>query len=346
MKNLMKAMGSFGLSSLLWTPLVLAQAVAPPPPPPPPPGISAGVVARDVLVDRAGARFHFIAAEPAFLGKPIAGAPYSAEAANQTTRVLADGTRIESSTTTRMFRDSAGRTRMEVQMPSPVGAVGPARTQVTISDPVQRKTIILDGATQTARVVTLPPMPPLPPLPDGAGSQDIRWVTQSTEAGNTRTNVVINRRVVTSTADGAPPSPPAPPAPPAPPVPHVMMLPSAGMTSLQAQYVNRPDNVQVERLGERQMEGVRAEGTRRTLTIPAGAIGNDRPIVSVTEEWRSPELQVVLLRTIRDPQIGDITYKLTNLSRSEPLATLFEVPDGYRVIDHSTVVTEDIRGPE
>ena len=51
----------------------------------------------------------------------------------------------------------------------------------------------------------------------------------------------------------------------------------------------------VETLPARQIEGVSAEGTRTTRTIPAGAIGNERPIVMVTEEWRSPDLQVLVL---------------------------------------------------
>jgi hypothetical protein len=57
-----------------------------------------------------------------------------------------------------------------------------------------------------------------------------------------------------------------------------------------------------EKLGLRNIEGVMAEGTRRTKTIPIGAIGNDRPLVSTSEEWYSPELKREVLYTFSDPR--------------------------------------------
>ena len=41
------------------------------------------------------------------------GKPYSAEAVTESTQVLADGNRIVRKSTTRMYRDSEGRTRRE-----------------------------------------------------------------------------------------------------------------------------------------------------------------------------------------------------------------------------------------
>lgn len=83
----------------------------------------------------------------------------------------------------------------------------------------------------------------------------------------------------------------------------------------------------VESLGKQVIEGVECEGTRSTLTIPAGKIGNDLPINIVTEEWYSPELQVLVLTKHSDPRSGETTYRLTNINRTEPDRTLFEVPD-------------------
>lgn len=80
-----------------------------------------------------------------------------------------------------------------------------------------------------------------------------------------------------------------------------------------------------ESLGSREIEGVRVEGTRRTITIPAGAIGNERPIASVTERWFSPDLRVVILSRQLDPRFGETTYRLTGIVRSEPPARLFDV---------------------
>lgn len=84
-----------------------------------------------------------------------------------------------------------------------------------------------------------------------------------------------------------------------------------------------------ESLGKQTIEGVVAEGTRSIQTIPAGEIGNDRPIEIVSERWYSPELQTVVLSKHTDPRQGETTFRLTNLRREEPAKSLFEVPADY-----------------
>jgi hypothetical protein len=86
-----------------------------------------------------------------------------------------------------------------------------------------------------------------------------------------------------------------------------------------------------ERLAPRVIEGVRVEGVRRTSTIAAGAIGNERAIVVTTEEWTSPELKVLVLSEHSDPRTGTSTYKLVNLKRADPAASLFQVPPDYTI---------------
>jgi hypothetical protein len=86
-----------------------------------------------------------------------------------------------------------------------------------------------------------------------------------------------------------------------------------------------------EQLGTQSIEGVMAEGTRVTFTIPAGKIGNERPIVTVNERWYSPELQTIVLTKNSDPRMGETTYRLTNINRSEPDPSLFQVPADYTV---------------
>jgi len=87
-----------------------------------------------------------------------------------------------------------------------------------------------------------------------------------------------------------------------------------------------------ERLTPKTIEGLRVEGFRRTTTIAAGAIGNERQIVVTTEEWTSPELKVVVLSEHADPRTGTTTYKLVNVKRGDPPATLFQVPADYTVV--------------
>ena len=89
--------------------------------------------------------------------------------------------------------------------------------------------------------------------------------------------------------------------------------------------------VKKESLGTQAINGVNAEGTRITHTIPAGQIGNDKPIQIVFERWYSPDLQIVVKSTRSDPRFGTTTYALTNVQRAEPSAALFTVPSDYTV---------------
>jgi TonB family protein len=86
-----------------------------------------------------------------------------------------------------------------------------------------------------------------------------------------------------------------------------------------------------EDLGTQLVEGVECTGTRMTTTIPAGAIGNEGPIKTVTETWYSPELKMTILSKKSDPRFGETVYKVMNINRAEPEASLFQVPNDYTV---------------
>lgn len=95
----------------------------------------------------------------------------------------------------------------------------------------------------------------------------------------------------------------------------------------------RPENpnIKTEALGTQVIGGVTAQGTRITRTLPAGQVGNQAPIVSVTERWYSPELQTDVMRKQVNPQFGETAFQLTNIVRSEPDASLFQVPPNYTI---------------
>ena len=86
----------------------------------------------------------------------------------------------------------------------------------------------------------------------------------------------------------------------------------------------------VETLSPQMVEGVWAEGTRITRTIPVGSIGNDHELKVVSETWYSKDLQMVVMSKHSDPRMGESTFRLTNIQRGEPDATLFLVPAGYK----------------
>jgi hypothetical protein len=91
------------------------------------------------------------------------------------------------------------------------------------------------------------------------------------------------------------------------------------------------DNVTTTSLGTQTINGVSAEGTRYTRTIPAGQIGNTKPIEIVTDRWYSSELQTVVMVKRTDPFRGDSVTQLTNIQRTEPSASLFQVPSDFAV---------------
>jgi len=86
-----------------------------------------------------------------------------------------------------------------------------------------------------------------------------------------------------------------------------------------------------ESLGSKTINGLVAEGTRTTRVIPAGAHGNSEALTITHEEWVSPDLKVEVERVETDPRFGTTTVEVTNLSREEPSAALFQTPAGYRV---------------
>ncbi|HET9791190.1 MAG TPA: hypothetical protein VFR08_07795 [Candidatus Angelobacter sp.] len=89
-------------------------------------------------------------------------------------------------------------------------------------------------------------------------------------------------------------------------------------------------DVKTESLGTQQIEGVSAEGTRITRTIPAGKIGNEQPIQITVETWTSPDLHTTVLQKRNDPRFGETVFQLTNIKQGEPDASLFQLPSGYK----------------
>lgn len=84
-------------------------------------------------------------------------------------------------------------------------------------------------------------------------------------------------------------------------------------------------------LGTKTINGVKAEGTRYTRTIPAGAIGNEKPIAITAERWYSPDLHVTVMTRRSDPRLGETVFEMTNIQRQEPDASLFKVPSDYTI---------------
>ena len=122
------------------------------------------------------------------------------------------------------------------------------------------------------------------------------------------------------------------------PRPGQPMIPPNNPATVSAPVANNAGpQVKTEDLGTQTMEGLVVQGRRTTVTTPAGAIGNDRDIVNVSEIWTSKELRLMLLQTHSDPRNGETTTKIENLSRTQPDPNLFLPPPDYKVVDAPTV---------
>jgi hypothetical protein len=99
--------------------------------------------------------------------------------------------------------------------------------------------------------------------------------------------------------------------------------------------VSDKKQVKHEDLGTQTVAGVAAQGKRDTVTIPAGEIGNEKPIEVVSETWYSTDLHATVMRKHSDPRTGETVFQLTDIKRAEPDPALFQMPDGVKVMqDH------------
>lgn len=270
--------------------------------------------------------FIFIASE-SFGGKVVKGAPYSAEAVTESVQVLGDGNRIVHKFSSTIYRDTEGRTRREQTLKG-LGVLGtgnePLQT-IFINDPVAGVTYSLNSRTHIAHKSAPFSVEFSPKLgvvgADGEGRRFEFRVAQGGSGGHSR--------VMMTSPLGAAPAPADRVA--LTETEHFAVGTGAGSSYMFRQNSGSNSKEVKENLGKQMIEGVEAEGTRSTITIPAGEIGNERPIEIVSERWYSPELQMVVMTRHSDPRTGETTYKLTNINRTEPVKSLFEVPAGYTI---------------
>jgi len=248
------------------------------------------------------------------------GAPYSAEAITESTQVLADGNRINRKSVTRVYRDGEGRTRREEI--DDTGTV----ISVSIVDPVAHVSYVLQPASRTAyrdpvRIV----------MPDEGARGRGGAMRRSPDAPGAPPAEVEGRMKATAEefvrTKAVSPIPTPPPPAPRPEDKIALERSAAGATVR-------------EELGNQTIEGVSALGSRSTTTMPAGAIGNLQPIKVVSEQWRSPDLQVLVMTKHSDPRSGETIYRLQSVVRAEPDRSLFTVPPDY------TMKESGIREPE
>jgi hypothetical protein len=238
-------------------------------------------------------------------GATVQGAPYSATITNESVQTLADGNRIVQTSTGTTARDSQGRTRQDAPLPL-IGNMAPADAPhlVFLQDPVAQASYTLNLTDKTAMKGPSFSTVSFSGMPSSGVS------ISATSAGPLSAGSVIASRRIAGP----------------PPLPQMITVQKGLIIADEGQ-------AQTEDLGSKTMEGVTVTGTRTTRTIPAGQIGNDRPLSIVTEVWTSPELKTIVYSKRSDPRMGDQTFQLTNIMRAEPDPSLFMVPSDFKIIE-------------
>ena len=247
-----------------------------------------------------------IAAGPFFAPEPpaIPGEPFSAVAQTQSTTVFADGNRIVRTNTVHYFRDGQGRTRVDRPVSGMGSAVGVAVAgkEGTRVGPTGRVTAV-DGYSV---------------IEDPVSGERINLIAP------------VKMATVFKYPQGK-----APRLQPAAALFDNMVpfgLLGLGM-GIGADGGTTESSADTTSLGERVVNGVLATGTRVVRVIPVGALGNEKPITSTLEEWKSAELGIPVQITETSSIGGRLTYNLEDVVRVEPDASLFTVPAGYTTRD-------------
>lgn len=288
--------------------------------------------------------------------RAVKNAPYSAEAVNEYQQTLADGNQITTRRSSMSYRDSAGRTRLEVRDDS--GAV----RNITITDPGEGVTYVLRPDAKTA--MKIGPHREMARIAGDKARAEIEAMRG--EAGERvivkrieRDAKRIEREAEREARQGLRADMKADMAPLREEIRIRVAKDMAGHAHGPAMAMHGIDRIgpalagafgdikwstksSVKDLGSKEIEGIKVQGKMRSYEIPAGEIGNRNPIVVSTESWYSPELQVTLLTRHSDPRSGERTYRLSNVKRGEPAASLFAVPSDYTVKDTMADIRKSI----
>lgn len=232
------------------------------------------------------------------LGKVVKNAPYTAEAVSERVQTLSDGNQITSTQTSINYRDSAGRTRQEIQ-----NAKGELVT-IRIHDPVEAVSYVLNVRQKTAVSLARPE--------SGAPLAAARDRVQQL-----RKEEIVIKRVQRS--DGGADAP----------LVNDLDGRIKAVISGAMGDMRWARQATVKDLGSKEFDGIKARGKLRSYDIPAGEVGNRNPITVTQENWLSPELQITLYSKHNDPRTGERSYRLAGVKREEPAAALFTVPSDY-----------------
>jgi hypothetical protein len=140
-----------------------------------------------------GPEARFLGAEAGMPGRLVKNAPYSADVITESTQTLSDGNHIRQSTTTKLYRDSEGRTRRE-QSPNLGGLSGSTTmpSLVIIHDPVAGVSLALNAKDKTGWRSTFTPGAGL-----GGRGRGLQAATSADQAMRPRRNPATDPNIKT-----------------------------------------------------------------------------------------------------------------------------------------------------
>lgn len=261
------------------------------------------------------------------------GNPYSARETREFKQTLSDGTVISRSSVRLLTRDGAGRTRQELRQPD-----GTAR--VYINDPVAKRAYVIDPQRRAACVAKFDSDSINDCLKQMRGdwtplgfnfSPGSNGIPIMTAKDDVMFNVRPNAKVIDLTdKDGAWSSRGGTFSYSGSGTGAVAVAPGAVAVAGQGQSAQTPRDMRVVReKSTSTYEGLRVEVDRTVETIPAGSMGNNRPIETLNERFYAPELKMTVYSKRSDPRSGEFVYRMTEVKRSEPDASLFRIPSGF-----------------
>jgi hypothetical protein len=108
-------------------------------------------------------------------------------------------------------------------------------------------------------------------------------------------------------------------------------------------FANGTRSLSREDLGQNSIDGMSVTGTREATVINPGVVGNEQALVSTREFWYSAAIQTNVAVTRIDPREGKQAIQLIDLSLDEPDPRVFEIPEGYTVLNQALDQTHDQR---
>ena len=112
--------------------------------------------------------------------------------------------------------------------------------------------------------------------------------------------------------------------------PQMVYKPAVGTTRVLPDKIGSEVH---EDLGMRPIEGIDTHGTRDTINYNSGFMGSDQPFSEHREFWQAPHLGINLYSEVAGPTVGKQVFTLTDVNLAEPDPALFELPEGYSVVD-------------